>query len=59
MAKTISFTTNVGCIIQCRFYPHDDIMASYTEKENIPKKIDFFNPLNFDADFILLYKFVY
>ena len=43
MAKTISFTTNVGCRIQCKFCPQDDIMTSYTEKENI-SKISFGDP---------------
>ena len=37
MAKTISFTTNVGCRIQCKFCPQDDIMISYAKKESISK----------------------
>ena len=44
MAKTISFTTNVGCRIQCKFCPQDDIMTSYTEKENIQKLVSAIHP---------------
>ena len=43
MARTISFTTNVGCRIQCKFCPQDDIMTSYAKTENI-SKIEFGSP---------------
>ena len=43
MGRTISFTTNVGCRIQCKFCPQDDIMTSYAKTENI-SKIEFGSP---------------
>ena len=43
MARTITFTTNIGCRVNCKFCPQDDIMKSYAEKENIPK-INFGDP---------------
>ena len=43
MAEIVTFTTNIGCKVNCKFCPQDDIMQSYAEKENIPK-IDFGNP---------------
>ena len=43
MARTITFTTNIGCRVNCKFCPQDDIMKSYAEKENIAK-INFGDP---------------
>ena len=37
MARNITFTTNIGCRVNCKFCPQDNIMTSYAEKENIPK----------------------
>ena len=43
MARSVTFTTNIGCRVQCKFCPQDDIMTSYAEKEKTPK-IEFGNP---------------
>ena len=43
MARNITFTTNIGCRVNCKFCPQDDIMTSYAEKENI-SKISFGDP---------------
>ena len=44
MSTAITITTNIGCRVQCKFCPQDDIMTSYAEKEKGPK-IEFGNPV--------------
>ena len=53
----MTFTTNIGCKVNCKFCPQDDIMQSYAEKENIPK-INFGNPtmMTFQTFVLLLEK---
>ena len=43
MGKSVTFTTNIGCRVNCKFCPQDEIMQSYAKKENLPK-INFGNP---------------
>ena len=43
MGRSITFNTNIGCRVYCKFCPQDDIMQSYAKKENLPK-INFGNP---------------
>ena len=43
MGRSVTFNTNIGCRVYCKFCPQDDIMQSYAKKENLPK-INFGNP---------------
>ena len=43
MSKTITFTTNIGCRVNCKFCPQDDIMQNFSKKENL-STLNFGNP---------------
>jgi len=43
VGKSVTFNTNIGCRVYCKFCPQDEIMQSYAKKENLPT-INFGDP---------------